>query len=131
MEDSLGTFIDSSLMVVLLPVWNLVLLPVLGHYAPNTRKRVGFGSILGVIGILAAAIIAQVDSNKNLVYYMLLPLIIIVIGETFAVVPGTCIYKTFIYQHARYVTQYQLYYNVHTVMLLNYNSYIGFINYVV
>lgn len=79
-------FCGNILVLVFLPLWNHLLFPMLGHYLPNTRKRIGFGMVASLLAG-AVAITSSLTPEKHL--YLLFGIIVLsTLGETFVFVPS-------------------------------------------
>ena len=96
-EKYLLTYLEPLLnplfVLLLIPVCNNVIAPVMGLYWPNMRKRIGLGVILIV---LAAAVSTLLElnatkitlSNKNLLF--ILPVFLTAAAEVSAASPSKC-----------------------------------------
>ena len=84
--NSSTSLIESMLILVLLPLWNHVILPFMGHYSPNTRKRIGIGTFFGVLGSLLAAVLYT--QNKGSIYLLIL-FFLNIVAESLVLVSGT------------------------------------------
>ena len=89
-QQSLYVLYDSTLILFLLPVWSNLIFPLLGHYLPNTRKRMGVGLAIGLLGSLIAALLELNPSSSESIRVSLLfiPSAVVVIGESLVFVPG-------------------------------------------
>lgn len=88
-QQSLYVLYDSTLILFLLPVWSNLIFPLLGHYHPNTRKRMGVGLAIGLLGSLIAALLELNPSSIESIRVSLLfiPSAVVVIGESLVFVP--------------------------------------------
>ena len=61
----------------------------MGHYLPNTRKRLGFGILVGAMGMLLAGMLyTYMEETKTLFGLFFIPLVVIVAAESLVFVPG-------------------------------------------
>ncbi len=61
----------------------------MGHYLPNTRRRLGFGILVGAMGMLLAGVLyTYIVETKMLLILFFIPLIVIIAAESLVFVPG-------------------------------------------
>jgi MFS family permease len=82
------TFLGQNVVVVILvPLWNNIIFPLMGHYLPNTRKRVGIGLALGCLACIVSVIIPAVLKIHYSWYWLCIPTVLIGIAETSVYIP--------------------------------------------
>lgn len=88
-------FAINCVVIVFLPIWNNIAFPLLRHYVPNTRKRIGIGMGFSILACIASAAISyyinyvspKVLTGQNFCW-LLLPTVIIGIAETAVYIPS-------------------------------------------
>lgn len=86
--------LNSVLVVVMVPISNNFIFPVLGHYLPNMRKRMGVGCVL----LLAAAVTLTLlelnisESPLTRFYWFILPIFLYTAAEVATVIAGNTVY---------------------------------------
>lgn len=89
LTSTLPSLIDSVLILILVPLWNNIVFPLLGHYVPNTRKRLGVGILLGAVAMLLAGVMyAFTIGTDFLSRLFFIPLVIMIVAESLVFVPG-------------------------------------------
>ena len=88
-EEYLTSVIDTMLILLLVPLWNSLIFPLMGHFTPNTRKRIGTGKLLGVLAMSLMACMYSThlksDDIKDLFYILF---IVIIVAESLVLIPG-------------------------------------------
>ena len=81
---------NNILILLSLPIWNHLVFPLLGHYLPNTRKRIGLGMAVslfaGVVAILSSKM--PLMPEKKYLYFLAGVIVLLSLGETFVFVPS-------------------------------------------
>lgn len=76
-----------SVVVLLIPLLNNLIFPLLSNYLPNSRKRIGLGLSFGLLSVLLAAFLGSQSSDNELLY-LLISSVVMGIAETSVFVPS-------------------------------------------
>lgn len=94
LQSQLGTITINMVVVLFVPFWNNLIFPLMSHYLPNSRKRIGFGLAISTVALIVAAVIQnRISSGSDeLEKWLVLPTIAFGIAETSVFIPsGLCI----------------------------------------
>ena len=96
----LSQFVNGATVVIFVPILNHVLIPFLPRFNMSLKLRLGSGVVLNVLAFVTATFIqgiVQEDQNVtelDKLLWLLLPAILLALGETLVFVTGNSILPT-------------------------------------
>lgn len=89
LAQQLSTVTVIVIVIILLPIWNFLVFPIMSNYLPNSRKRIGIGIAMSVLALVGATLIHKYDSeDSHHAALLLIPSIAMGIAETSVFVPS-------------------------------------------
>ena len=91
---SLLILVNVVTIMIIIPLLNHIVYPLLDNYTPNMRKRIGIGTFLAIPVAVSLVLIegfevhARLDASVQ-IYSLILPAVLLSISEVFAYVTGT------------------------------------------
>ena len=88
------TLVNSFFVITLIPICNNFLFPIVGHYMPNMKKRIGFGIIIILLASVTMLLLELTvnESQIKRMAWFILPIFLVSLAEVSTSIP--CEYHT-------------------------------------
>ena len=89
---NLESLLNTVFIILLVPLCNSFLFPLLGFYLPNMRKRIGFGVIVLVLTSVATTFLELNvwESPEIRLLWFVLPVFLVSFAEVSTIIPCKC-----------------------------------------
>jgi len=93
---NLTILVNVLTIMILIPLLNHIVYPLLDNYTPNMRKRIGIGTFLAIPLAVSLVLIEGFEVHTGLdasvqIYSFIFPAVLLSVSEVFAYVTGTYI----------------------------------------
>ena len=90
---NLESLLNNVFIILLVPLCNSLLFPLLGFYLPNMRKRIGFGVIVLVLTSVTTTFLElnEWESQESRLFWFILPVFFVSFAEVSTVIPRKCV----------------------------------------
>ena len=90
---AIEALVNSLFVIILIPICNNFLFPIVGQYMPNMKKRIGFGVIIILLASVTMLLLELTvdESRTTRMAWFILPIFLVSLADVSTAIPCECI----------------------------------------